>query len=185
VRYQTALHSDTENSREAGLIAVRGERRKGRIEPFSQIYDPSQNGVASRVLADYVHATPIGASPSGKAAVFGTAIPRFESWRPSHHHLRRKRLAFQVAGRRGRSLGSPECGTSGSTGLSDPVSNLRSSPELHKRNLQFFYDSGVAGAPRSTAPWTSIIMPSTATSPAEARGKRRSRASGKLIRLEA
>ena len=25
-----------------------------------------------------------GASPSGKAAVFGTAIPRFESWRPSH-----------------------------------------------------------------------------------------------------
>ncbi len=27
----------------------------------------------------------VGASPSGKAAVFGTAIPRFESWRPSHH----------------------------------------------------------------------------------------------------
>src|SRR5690606_6171415 len=26
----------------------------------------------------------VGASPSGKAAVFGTAIPRFESWRPSH-----------------------------------------------------------------------------------------------------
>ena len=25
----------------------------------------------------------LGASPSGKAAVFGTAIPRFESWRPS------------------------------------------------------------------------------------------------------
>ena len=28
----------------------------------------------------------LGASPSGKAAVFGTAIPRFESWRPSHFH---------------------------------------------------------------------------------------------------
>ncbi len=26
---------------------------------------------------------PIGASPSGKASVFGTDIPRFESWRPS------------------------------------------------------------------------------------------------------
>src|SRR2546423_14863348 len=26
----------------------------------------------------------IGASPSGKAADFGSAIPRFESWRPSH-----------------------------------------------------------------------------------------------------
>src|SRR5438034_2910319 len=25
-----------------------------------------------------------GASPSGKAADFGSAIPRFESWRPSH-----------------------------------------------------------------------------------------------------
>jgi hypothetical protein len=25
----------------------------------------------------------LGASPSGKAAVFGTAIPRFESWRPN------------------------------------------------------------------------------------------------------
>ncbi len=25
-----------------------------------------------------------GASPSGKAPVFGTGIPRFESWRPSH-----------------------------------------------------------------------------------------------------
>ena len=25
-----------------------------------------------------------GASPSGKASVFGTDIPRFESWRPSH-----------------------------------------------------------------------------------------------------
>ncbi len=29
----------------------------------------------------------VGASPSGKAAVFGTAIPRFESWRPSHFLL--------------------------------------------------------------------------------------------------
>jgi hypothetical protein len=28
----------------------------------------------------------IGASPSGKAADFGSAIPRFESWRPSHRH---------------------------------------------------------------------------------------------------
>ncbi len=28
----------------------------------------------------------IGVSPSGKAAVFGTAIPRFESWHPSHRH---------------------------------------------------------------------------------------------------
>ena len=27
---------------------------------------------------------PVGASPSGKASVFGTDIPRFESWRPSH-----------------------------------------------------------------------------------------------------
>jgi hypothetical protein len=27
--------------------------------------------------------TPGGASPSGKAPVFGTGIPRFESWRPS------------------------------------------------------------------------------------------------------
>ena len=27
---------------------------------------------------------PVGASPSGKAPVFGTGIPRFESWRPSH-----------------------------------------------------------------------------------------------------
>jgi hypothetical protein len=30
----------------------------------------------------------IGASPSGKAAVFGTAIPRFESWRPSQQFQR-------------------------------------------------------------------------------------------------
>ncbi len=29
----------------------------------------------------------VGASPSGKAAVFGTAIPRFESWRPSQDFL--------------------------------------------------------------------------------------------------
>src|SRR5262245_27571521 len=29
-----------------------------------------------------------GASPSGKAAVFGTAIPRFESWRPSQISLK-------------------------------------------------------------------------------------------------
>src|SRR4051812_22641805 len=29
----------------------------------------------------------IGASPSGKAAVFGTAIPRFESWRPSQPRM--------------------------------------------------------------------------------------------------
>ncbi len=28
-----------------------------------------------------------GASPSGKASVFGTDIPRFESWRPSQHFL--------------------------------------------------------------------------------------------------
>jgi hypothetical protein len=43
----------------------------------------SRNRVARYGAADYVHAH-IGASPSGKAAVFGTAIPRFESWRPSH-----------------------------------------------------------------------------------------------------
>ena len=31
----------------------------------------------------------IGVSPSGKAAVFGIAIPRFESWHPSHLLLSR------------------------------------------------------------------------------------------------
>lgn len=36
----------------------------------------------------------IGASPSGKAAVFGTAIPRFESWRPSQCVLFQKSSNF-------------------------------------------------------------------------------------------
>lgn len=36
----------------------------------------------------------IGASPSGKAAVFGTAIPRFESWRPSQFWFVPSHLAF-------------------------------------------------------------------------------------------
>jgi hypothetical protein len=27
----------------------------------------------------------VGVSPSGKASVFGTDIPRFESWYPNHH----------------------------------------------------------------------------------------------------
>ncbi len=31
----------------------------------------------------------IGVSPSGKAADFGSAIPRFESWYPSHLGLAR------------------------------------------------------------------------------------------------
>ena len=48
---------------------------------------------AGRKKCDFPSCTPprpslntaaVGASPSGKAAVFGTAIPRFESWRPSH-----------------------------------------------------------------------------------------------------
>ena len=30
----------------------------------------------------------VGASPSGKASVFGTDIPRFESWRPNHFTIR-------------------------------------------------------------------------------------------------
>jgi hypothetical protein len=36
-----------------------------------------------------------GASPSGKAAVFGTAIPRFESWRPSQPSLSRQASCFR------------------------------------------------------------------------------------------
>ena len=38
-----------------------------------------------------------GASPSGKASVFGIDIPRFESWRPSHlcSQMRRQRPDFR------------------------------------------------------------------------------------------
>ena len=38
----------------------------------------------------------VGASPSGKAAVFGTAIPRFESWRPSQKY---KKITFSKEGK--------------------------------------------------------------------------------------
>lgn len=42
----------------------------------------------SRRLCNYAEPSSltatVGASPSGKAPVFGIGIPRFESWRPSH-----------------------------------------------------------------------------------------------------
>ena len=39
----------------------------------------------------------VGAWPSGKAAVFGIAIPRFESWRPSHISLYKRVFLLCVA----------------------------------------------------------------------------------------
>ena len=36
------------------------------------------------------HLPAAGASPSGKASVFGTDIPRFESWRPSQFNFLNK-----------------------------------------------------------------------------------------------
>src|SRR5690349_19071020 len=74
------------NPREAGLIAAGVEGRKGRIEPFSQLSGPRKTVLPAAF--EPIMYTPhfVGASPSGKAAVFGTAIPRFESWRPSHLH---------------------------------------------------------------------------------------------------
>ena len=43
------------------------------------------SGEGKRYLArSRLIAGAVGASPSGKASVFGIDIPRFESWRPSH-----------------------------------------------------------------------------------------------------
>ena len=42
-----------------------------------------RRGVASERKSGYLGAS-VGVSPSGKAPVFGTGIPRFESWHPSH-----------------------------------------------------------------------------------------------------
>jgi hypothetical protein len=72
--------------REGRSYSREGRGLQGEILAILKIYlklGLSQNRVARDGSADYVHAH-IGASPSGKAAVFGTAIPRFESWRPSH-----------------------------------------------------------------------------------------------------
>ena len=45
---------------------------------------PVASSQPSRYLARSAeNAEPVGASPSGKASVFGTDIPRFESWCPS------------------------------------------------------------------------------------------------------
>ena len=106
VRYQTALHSDTEKFSGGRSYSGEGGAPQGEIWTRLQILDLPQNGVASRVLADYVHATPIGASPSGKAAVFGTAIPRFESWRPSQAFCRGEKQVISGASIRARPAGS-------------------------------------------------------------------------------
>jgi hypothetical protein len=65
VRYQAALRSDVAGCI-AGLFAVR-----------------NASAVAFFFRTHYQTALADGEWPSGKAAVFGTAIPRFESWRPS------------------------------------------------------------------------------------------------------
>ena len=50
----------------------------------------------------------IGASPSGKAADFGSAIRRFESYRPSHHlQVRRVRASVSPSQSRKRSDDHP------------------------------------------------------------------------------
>lgn len=47
-------------------------------------HTPVASSQPSRYLARSAeNAEPVGASPSGKASVFGTDIPRFESWCPS------------------------------------------------------------------------------------------------------
>jgi hypothetical protein len=61
------------------LMHARAHRRKGRC-----------HGGAGRLCIRRAG----GASPSGKAAVFGTAIPRFESWRPSHPPIAGGRLLY-------------------------------------------------------------------------------------------
>ncbi len=38
----------------------------------------------------------VGVSPSGKAPVFGTGIPRFESWYPSHTSPFGLRVAYAI-----------------------------------------------------------------------------------------
>jgi hypothetical protein len=88
VRYQTALHSDISIVSGGGLIATREEHCKRGTCRLAGL-TAKQNAVASLWSGDYVDRgfeggfEDLGASPSGKAAVFGTAIPRFESWRPS------------------------------------------------------------------------------------------------------
>ncbi len=51
----------------------------------------------------------LGASPSGKAADFGSAIPRFESWRPNHSPIFRTAAPPTGTRRRPRPFGR-KCG---------------------------------------------------------------------------
>src|SRR5690606_26153552 len=90
VRYQAALYSvrrvtsgiDARKapgaSRRGGVIASRPPLFKRFPQPF-----PQASTSCCEARSNRVGTAPVGASPSGKAAVFGTAIPRFESWRPS------------------------------------------------------------------------------------------------------
>ncbi len=66
---------------------ARGARKTPSTGPLPCVPQAPDKPVARGGRAAYIGALRrIGASPSGKAAVFGTAIPRFESWRPSQYH---------------------------------------------------------------------------------------------------
>ena len=92
VRYQAALYSVRiattgmsirfilDAVTNGGVIAVRPPLFKRFAQPFQAVGTSCCEASANRVGT-----APVGASPSGKASVFGTDIPRFESWRPSHY----------------------------------------------------------------------------------------------------
>ena len=82
-------HSQTDFSRppRAGLrpaigymICMRFSALRAAIDPFAALH-PGEGLCIYRAPSSLTG--PVGASPSGKASVFGTDIPRFESWRPS------------------------------------------------------------------------------------------------------
>lgn len=60
------------------------ERDIKRLETFF----PDCTTFAVKTIGRQHYLNRIGASPSGKASVFGTDIPRFDPWRPSQHSLK-------------------------------------------------------------------------------------------------
>gem|GEM_PF-4861578 len=91
VRYQAALYSVRLATRER-MVPARwcGACRNGAGYScaWAGVQAPRAGflrceGPCCAAPANRVGTAPVGASPSGKASVFGTDIPRFESWRPS------------------------------------------------------------------------------------------------------